>query len=97
MLWFAIGRGTPAIRHGWHASSWKFATIASRLTHVPILMITSEDGFAAEADAFARAIAEAGGKAPRKIHMETDHAYSDYRIALQTAVVSWLAAQRGRR
>jgi len=34
-----------------------------------------------------------GGAAAGRIHMATDHAYSDHRIALQKAVVDWLQAQ----
>ena len=75
-----------------HSASWKFATAAPHLTKIPVLLVTSEDGFAAEGDALGRAIGAAGGSAPAKIHMETDHAYSDHRIALQAAVVSWLGA-----
>jgi uncharacterized protein len=77
-----------------HAQSWSFAAVAPRLTRVPMLMITAEDGLRAENDAFARAIVASGGSAPTRVHMQTDHPYSDHRIALQEAVVSWLQAYR---
>jgi pimeloyl-ACP methyl ester carboxylesterase len=77
-----------------HAQSWSFARVAPRLTRVPMLMITAEDGFRAENDAFARSIVASGGSAPRRVHMQTDHPYSDHRIALQEAVVNWLEAYR---
>jgi uncharacterized protein len=77
-----------------HADSWSFAAIAPRLSHVPILMITADDGFRAENEAFARAVVEAGGRAPTRVHMQTDHAYSDHRIALEDTVAKWLEAYR---
>ena len=76
-----------------HASSWSFAALAPSLRTLPVLIITSNDGLAPDTDAFADEIVRHGGAAPRRIHMATDHAYSDYRIALQQAVVDWLQAQ----
>ncbi len=77
-----------------HAHAWSFAAVAPRLTHTPMLMITAEDGLRVENEAFAQAIVAAGGSAPARVHMQTDHPYSDHRIALQEAVVNWLQAYR---
>ena len=77
-----------------HARAWSFAAAAPRLTHTPILMITADDGFRAEGEAFAQAIVAAGGSAPTHVHMQADHPYSDHRIALQEAVVYWLQGYR---
>jgi acetyl esterase/lipase len=78
-----------------HAHSWSFAAIAPRLTHMPTLMITAEDGLRAESEALAQAIAASGGSAPTRVHMQTDHPYSDHRIALQETVVNWLQPFQG--
>lgn len=77
-----------------HADSWSFAEVAPRLTHVAMLMITADDGLRTENEAFARAVVAAGGGAPTRVHMQTDHPYSDHRIALQETVVKWLEAYR---
>jgi hypothetical protein len=76
-----------------HASSWSFAALAPSLRALPVLIITSDDGLAPDTDALAHEIVRQGGAAPRRIHMATDHACSDHRIALQQAVVDWLQAQ----
>lgn len=77
-----------------HADSWSFAAVASRLIHLPMLMVTADDGFRIENEAFARAIVAAGGRVPTHVHMQTDHPYSDHRIELQETVVKWLEAYR---
>lgn len=77
-----------------HADTWSFATAAARLTHVPMLIVTANDGLRAENEAFAKAIVTAGGSGPTRVHMGTDHAYSDHRIVLQETVVKWLEAYR---
>jgi pimeloyl-ACP methyl ester carboxylesterase len=76
-----------------HAASWSFAALAPRLRSFPILIINSNDGYAADSDALGDAIARHGAPAPTRVHMPTDHAYSDHRIALQQAVVDWLQVQ----
>jgi acetyl esterase/lipase len=77
-----------------HADSWSFAAVAPRLTHVPMLMVTADDGFRAENEMFAQAIVTAGGSSPTRVHMQTDHPYSDHRIELQETVVKWLETYR---
>ena len=76
-----------------HASSWSFAALAPSLRGFPVLIINSNDGYAADSDALRDAIARNGAPTPTRVHVPTDHAYSDHRIALQQAVVDWLQAQ----
>jgi uncharacterized protein len=69
---------------------WAFATLAPALGARPTLLITAEDGsFAASHELFA--------KLPHamEVHMDTDHPFSDHRIALETVVVNWLGRQVG--
>jgi alpha/beta superfamily hydrolase len=73
-----------------HAPSWNLAAAARRLGALPVLVINSDDGYAPESEALADAIGRQGGLTPTRIHMITDHAYSDHRIALQRVVVDWL-------
>jgi uncharacterized protein len=58
---------------------------------MPVLALTSDDGPAADTDALAKAIEAKGGKVKAR-HVATDHGWSDKRIALETAVIEWLAA-----
>jgi hypothetical protein len=76
-----------------HASSWSFAALAPGLSGFPVLIINANDGYAADSDALGDAIARNGAPTPTRVHIATDHAYSDHRIALQQAVVDWLQAQ----
>ena len=76
-----------------HASSGSFAALAPSLRGSPVLIINSNDGYAADSDALGDAIARNGAPTPTRVHIHTDHAYSDHRIALQQAVVDWLQAQ----
>lgn len=72
------------------ASSWSFTTLSWKLTKLPILMITANDPYAPENDALAAAIVTHGGVRPTRIHLNTDHAYSDQRTALAGDVIEWL-------
>ena len=73
-----------------HAPSWGFAAIAPRLTKIPILMFTSDDGYRAENDKLAEEIVSKGGAAPKRIYWPTDHGYSDHRKELVAAIIQWL-------
>jgi acetyl esterase/lipase len=75
-----------------HGKDWTFAAAAPKLRGVPLLVITSDDGFALEGDALAAAVGALGGPKPQTVHFATDHPYSDRRIALQQTVYDWLVA-----
>jgi len=45
-----------------------------------------------EAAALVKAIEAQGGKNVKTAHFATDHSYSDHRIALESAVMRWLAS-----
>jgi pimeloyl-ACP methyl ester carboxylesterase len=79
-----------------HAEEWDFRGCAVRLAARPLLLVSSLDGNGPETTALADAVAAAGGTAVQQVAMETDHAYSDHRIALQAALVRWLEQRGGR-
>jgi pimeloyl-ACP methyl ester carboxylesterase len=58
----------------------------------PLLLITSDDGLAPFADQLAAAVKKQGSTHLTEVHFPTDHSYSDRRIALEAAVLNWLAA-----
>jgi pimeloyl-ACP methyl ester carboxylesterase len=70
-----------------HGKAWDFKANAPGLALHPLLVVSSDDGLAPGTDALAIAV----GKGVTKVHLATDHSYSDQRIALQSAVVDWLA------
>ncbi len=67
---------------------------AAGLAQMPLLAITSDDGLAPHTDALVKAIQTGGGDKITVLHMTTDHSYSDHRIALESAVITWLTALR---
>ena len=73
-----------------NAARWDFTSYAQALARHPLLLVTSDDGLAPASDALARAVKTDKG-AVTQVRLATDHSYSDARIALETAVVDWLA------
>ena len=73
-----------------HAKEFLVAGTAPGLARIPVLAITANDHLAAQTDALAAAIKIDGGKIT-VVHMDTDHSYSDHRIALERAVIDWLS------
>lgn len=74
-----------------NAERWRLTNYATRLAGRPLLMVTSDDGFAAGSDALADAIQASATAQLSREHFATDHSYSDCRIGLQTAILRWLA------
>jgi pimeloyl-ACP methyl ester carboxylesterase len=75
-----------------NAGPWSFPGLAPRLTTRPVLLITSNDGLRATDETLVTAIQQAGGRQAGTVHFDTDHAYSDHRIALESAVLDGLAS-----
>jgi pimeloyl-ACP methyl ester carboxylesterase len=73
------------------ASRWRFETAASGLAHMPMLVLTSDDGLAAHTGPLVQRVRALGNSRVTTVHQPTDHSWSDKRIALQTAVLTWLA------
>lgn len=72
-------------------SHWTFAAAITGLMRVPMLVLTADDGLAAESDSLVEQLRARGKANIATLHEPTDHSYSDKRIALETAVVNWLA------
>ena len=76
-----------------HAKDWSLLDDAKGLAAHPLLIVTSNDGLAASNDRLEAAVKADGGQVTA-LHLPTDHSYSDQRIALESAVVRWLALLR---
>ena len=64
---------------------------AAKLASKPMLVITSDDGLAAPADALVAALQAAGDQEVNAVHIATDHSYSGKRIELTQTVLGGLA------
>jgi acetyl esterase/lipase len=73
-----------------NSTKWNYVDWANDLKSRPIFVIESADGNVPDNHALFETLQKAGDTRATEIHMETDHVYSDHRIALQAAVLSWL-------
>jgi pimeloyl-ACP methyl ester carboxylesterase len=72
-------------------ANFAFDRLAAGLSKHPVLLISSDDGLAGMSTSLAEALRQDGDKRVDERHFATDHLYSDKRIALETAVLGWLA------
>jgi len=70
--------------------AWAFERSVPGLAHVPLLVLTADDGLAPSADALVKKVRAAGNTRVTTLHVATDHSWSDRRIALEAAVIRWL-------
>lgn len=73
-----------------NAAKWNYLNYAESLKTRPVLILESNDRNVSDNKAMKEALQKAGNSRVIEIHMDTDHAYSDHRIALQVAVLQWL-------
>jgi pimeloyl-ACP methyl ester carboxylesterase len=73
-----------------NSAKWNYIDWANDLKPRPIFVIESSDGNVPDNHALTEALRKAGDTRVTEVHMETDHVYSDHRIALQAAVLHWL-------
>jgi hypothetical protein len=77
-----------------NSSTWTFDRATEGLAHVPLLVLTSDDGLAPAALALVKAVQANGNTRVTTHHEATDHSWSGKRIALESAVVNWLQQLR---
>ncbi len=73
-----------------HAAEWRYADYAEALKNRPALILEAKDGNTADNKAMAEALRKAGDTQVVEKYMETDHSFSDHRIALEAAILEWL-------
>lgn len=69
---------------------YSFAAAAPGLARHPLLVVTSDDGLAAAGQGLAADVGKRGGQVAQ-VHLAADHSYNQARIALEAAVLDWLA------
>jgi len=78
-----------------NAATFNFVTKAPSLTHVPLLVMTADDGLAGMSDALVAAVRKAGGTHVETAHVATDHSWSDRRIDLESRIIRFLQPYLG--
>jgi uncharacterized protein len=73
-----------------HAKEFVVAGTAEGLARIPVLALTANDHLASQTDALVAAIRGKGGTKITAMHVDTDHGWSDHRIALESTVITWL-------
>ena len=79
-----------------NAAKWRVADRVAELARVRMLVITSNDGLAPQSAALVDAVRAKGNTSVTSIYYQTDHSYSDKRIALESSILQWLDRLPGR-
>ena len=74
-----------------NSAQFRFESAVRGLVKTPLLVLTSNDGLAAHTDPLVKSLRALGNTRITEVHQPTDHGWSDKRIALQTAIINWLA------
>ncbi len=73
-----------------NAHKWDYVNYAGSLKARSVLILESKDRNVGDNRAMAEALRKTGNPKVTEKFIETDHSYSDHRIALQVAVLDWL-------
>jgi hypothetical protein len=73
-----------------HATGWDYLRWTGAQRGRALLIVTADDQNRTDMDALATALRKVGSAALQYAAVETDHSFSDRRIALQTIVLAWL-------
>ena len=74
-----------------HGKEFTVLNTAAGLSQLPVLALTADDQLASHTDNLVAAIKAKGGTKVTSMHVNTDHSWSDHRIALESIVINWLA------
>ena len=74
-----------------NAAAWNIPDLAPKLAAHPLLVISSDDGNTSATDTLIANVKKLGDTHITATHIATDHSYSDHRIALQQAILDFLA------
>ncbi len=74
-----------------NGSRWTFGSAATDgLAHMPMLVLTANDGLASHVEPLVRQARALGNKRIVVVHHATDHSWNDSRIFLESRVIGWL-------
>jgi uncharacterized protein len=85
------GTSAAALKHEAQANinAWSFPTLAAKIAPRPVLVLSAHDGLRASNEDLVAALKHTGSPVTY-LHFDTDHGFSDHRIALQTTILNWL-------
>jgi uncharacterized protein len=78
-----------------HGKEWSFKTLAPQLVQRKLLVLYSNDFVKAHSLQLIKDVKAAGGTEISDEYVETDHSWSDHRIALESLVINWLETLPG--
>jgi hypothetical protein len=78
-----------------HAAEWNYVTYAEQLKSRPVLILEANDRNTEDNKAMTERLRKAGSTRVKEFYMDTDHTFSDHRIALQRALLLWLESVSG--
>lgn len=73
-----------------NALKWNYVDYAELLKTRPVLVVEPNDRNREDNHAMVEALRKAGNQQVVEKYIETDHSFSDHRIALQVAILEWL-------
>jgi dipeptidyl aminopeptidase/acylaminoacyl peptidase len=73
-----------------HAAQWNYVDYAASLKTRAVLILECKDRNTDDNKAMAEALRAAGSALVTERYVETDHVFSDHRIALQVVILEWL-------
>jgi hypothetical protein len=80
-----------------HATDWDCVRWATALRGRPVLIVTADDQNRGDMGGLAAALRRVGSDALQYAAVQSDHSFSDCRIALQTIVLRWLESLESER
>ena len=73
-----------------NAAKWNYLDYAEALKTRPVLILEAHDRNLSYSKDMKAALQKMGNTRVMEIYVETDHPFSDHRIAMQVAVLEWL-------
>lgn len=72
-----------------HGEAWSFAALAPKLKERRLLVLYSNDFVRAHSEGLIAGVKAAGGSKAQSYFVDTDHSWSDQRLALESLVINW--------
>jgi uncharacterized protein len=73
-----------------HSAEWDYIDYVNQLKTRPVLILEANDRNTEDNRALAENLDKAGNSQVTEKYFETDHTFSDHRIAVQIAILDWL-------
>jgi pimeloyl-ACP methyl ester carboxylesterase len=80
-----------------HRAEWELYNFAPAIGKRPVLLVTANDGTGPNSEALRQALEHGGSTQVKLVEIDTDHSFSDHRIALESTIIEWLNQQEALR